>query len=99
MLNNSVGKLFEVSPLTFCGGGIAQVWDDASRDEAKATVGDAYPLGTRLFDMAPLYSDGEAVCVLQLAFADGYWEGLRLATKCVFGRFQRSSLKLDCVAP
>lgn len=92
MQSNSLGKLFEVSALTLGGGGIGQVWGETSRDEAIATVRDAYAAGIRLFDMAPLYGDGEAERVMGLAFAEGYPAGLRLTTKCMVGAIPREQI-------
>ncbi len=80
-----LGNLFEASALTLGGGGIGQVWGQTSRDEAIATVRAAYDAGITLFDMAPLYGDGEAESVMGLAFADGYPGDVRLTTKCMIG--------------
>jgi aryl-alcohol dehydrogenase-like predicted oxidoreductase len=93
MRNNSLGKLFEVSALTLGGGGIGQVWGETSQEEAIATVRDAYSAGIRLFDMAPLYGDGEAERVMGLAFADGYPADLRLTTKCMVGAIPREQIE------
>ncbi len=85
MQQNQLGGLFETSALTLGGGGTGQVWGQTTREEAIATVRAAYDAGITLFDMAPLYGDGEAERVMGLAFPDGYPEDLRLTTKCMIG--------------
>lgn len=85
MKTQSLGDLFEVSRLTLGGGGIGQVWGSTSRNEAIATVRAAYEAGVNLFDMAPLYGNGEAETVMGLAFADGYPDDARVTTKCMLG--------------
>ena len=55
------------------------------REEAVATVREAYDAGITLFDMAPLYGNGEAERVMGLAFPDGYPADVRLTTKCMVG--------------
>ncbi len=81
----ALGGLFNVSRLTLGGGGIGQVWGSTSRDEAIATVRAAYEAGVNLFDMAPLYGNGEAETAMGMAFADGYPEDVRVTTKCMLG--------------
>ena len=85
MQYNMLGQLFEVSAYTLGGGGIGQVWGETSREEAVATVREAYDAGITLFDMAPLYGNGEAERVMGLAFPDGYPADVRLTTKCMVG--------------
>ena len=85
MQYNTLGQLFEVSAYTLGGGGIGQVWGETSREEAVATVRQAYDAGITLFDMAPLYGNGEAERVMGLAFPDGYPANVRLTTKCMVG--------------
>jgi aryl-alcohol dehydrogenase-like predicted oxidoreductase len=85
MKQSNLGKLEGVGRLTLGGGGIGQVWGETTRDEAIATVHDAYTGGINLFDMAPMYGRGEAETVMGLAFEDGYPADLRLTTKCLVG--------------
>ncbi len=85
MKTRALGDLSEVSRLTLGGGGIGQVWGSTSRDEAIATVRAAHEAGVNLFDMAPLYGNGEAETVMGLAFADGYPDDVRVTTKCMLG--------------
>ena len=85
MQHTRLGQLFDVSALTLGGGGIGQVWGETSREEAVATVREAYDAGITLFDMAPLYGNGEAERVMGLAFPDGYPADVRLTTKCMVG--------------
>ena len=85
MQYNMLGQLFEVSAYTLGGGGIGQVWGETGREEAVATVREAYDAGITLFDMAPLYGNGEAERVMGLAFPDGYPADVRLTTKCMVG--------------
>ena len=85
MQNNKLGSLFEVSALTLGGGGIGQVWGETTREESIATVRDAYASGITLFDMAPMYGDGEAERVMGQAFVDGYPEDVRVTSKCMIG--------------
>ena len=54
MQYNMLGQLFEVSAYTLGGGGIGQVWGETSREEAVATVREAYDAGITLFDCTPL---------------------------------------------
>ncbi len=99
MRNYSLGKLFEVSALTLGGGGIGQVWGETSQDEAIATVCDAYCAGIRLFDMAPLYGDGEAERVMGWLLQTGIRRIFVLRPSVWLVRFQESRLKLDCATP
>lgn len=85
MQKNALGRLSDVSRYTLGGGGIGQVWGSTSRDEAIKTVNAAYEAGINLFDMAPLYGNGEAEKVMGLAFPDGYPDGVLLTTKCMLG--------------
>lgn len=85
MHQSNLGKLEGIGRLTLGGGGIGQVWGATTRDEAIATVHDAYTGGVNLFDMAPMYGRGEAETVMGLAFEDGYPQDLRLTTKCLVG--------------
>lgn len=85
MQHNRLGTLFEVSALTLGGGGIGQVWGETTREEAVATVRDAYAAGITFFDMAPMYGDGEAERVMGHAFADGYPDDVRVTSKCMIG--------------
>lgn len=85
MKKNTLGELFETSRLTLGGGGIGQVWGATSRSEAIATVQDAYNAGITLFDMAPLYGNGEAELVMGEAFNGNYPSDVRLTTKCMLG--------------
>ncbi|MEJ6684532.1 MAG: aldo/keto reductase [SAR86 cluster bacterium] len=85
MQTNSLGPLDNISRLTLGGGGIGQVWGTTSRDEALATVNASYASGINLFDMAPLYGQGEAETVMGLAFAGGYPDDVRVTTKCMVG--------------
>ncbi|MCX2975944.1 aldo/keto reductase [Candidatus Marimicrobium litorale] len=85
MQRRKLGRLFDVSRYTLGGGGIGQVWGATSREEAIKTVQDAHEAGITLFDMAPLYGNGEAEKVMGLAFPTGYPHTLRLTTKCMLG--------------
>jgi aryl-alcohol dehydrogenase-like predicted oxidoreductase len=85
MKQSNLGKLEGIARLTLGGGGIGQVWGETTRDEAIATVHDAYTGGVNLFDMAPMYGRGEAETVMGLAFEDGYPADVRLTTKCLVG--------------
>lgn len=85
MQHNSLGTLFEVSALTLGGGGIGQVWGETTREESVATVREAYSAGITLFDMAPMYGDGEAERVMGQAFSAGYPDDVRLTSKCMIG--------------
>ena len=71
MQYNKLGQLFDVGAYTLGCGGIGQVWGETNREEAVATVREAYDAGITLFDMAPLYGNGEAERVMGLAFPDG----------------------------
>jgi len=85
MQQQRLGQLFDVSRYTLGGGGIGQVWGSTSQDEAIKTVNAAYDAGITLFDMAPLYGNGEAEKVMGLAFPDGYPDAVLLTTKCLLG--------------
>ncbi len=82
---SSLGSIDAVSRLTLGGGGIGQVWGSTDRNEAIATVRDAYARGVTCFDMAPLYGDGEVETVLGLAFEGSYPSASRVTTKCMLG--------------
>ncbi len=98
------GSLGGVSRLTLGSGGIGQVWGPTDRDEATATVRLAWESGITLFDMAPLYGDGEAESVMGHAFDGRFPDGLRVTTKCMLGdtpaadveRRLRASLDESC---
>jgi aryl-alcohol dehydrogenase-like predicted oxidoreductase len=85
MHKQSLGKLENVSRLSLGGGGIGQVWGKTSRNEAVATVLESYEAGINLFDMAPMYGNGEAETVMGLAFEGGYPADLKVTTKCLVG--------------
>jgi len=85
MQQQKLGRLFDVSRYTLGGGGIGQVWGSTSQGEAIKTVKAAYEAGINLFDMAPLYGNGEAEKVMGLAFPDGYPDAVLLTTKCMLG--------------
>lgn len=93
MKQSNLGKLDNISRLTLGGGGIGQVWGETTRDEAIATVHDAYRGGVNLFDMAPMYGRGEAETVMGLAFENGYPANLRLTTKCLVGGVEPSEIE------
>jgi len=93
MKKQKFGELFDVSRLTLGGGGIGQVWGSTSRDEAIATVRAAYEAGVDLFDMAPLYGNGEAETVMGMAFASGYPEDVRVTTKCMLGNTNAADIE------
>ncbi len=95
MRKHEFGELFDVSRLTLGGGGIGQVWGPTSRDEAIATVRAAHEAGVNLFDMAPLYGNGEAETVMGLAFASGYPEDARVTTKCMLGNVMAADIEPD----
>ena len=62
------------------------MWGETSREEAVATVREAYDAGITLFDMAPLYGNGEAERVMGLAFPGmAIPADVRLTTKCMVG--------------
>ena len=85
MENCTLGPLANVSRLTLGGGGIGQVWGSTDRDTAIATVRAAWEAGINLFDMAPLYGNGEAETVMGMAFGGHAPEGLKVTTKCMLG--------------
>ena len=93
MRKQEFGQLFDVSRLTLGGGGIGQVWGSTSRDEAIATVRAAHEAGVNLFDMAPLYGNGEAETVMGIVFAGGYPEGIRVTTKCMLGNASAADIE------
>lgn len=80
-----LGDCFSASRLTLGGGGIGQVWGATDRDEALATVQEAYASGINCFDLAPMYGDGEAERVMGLAFSGGYPDDVHLTTKHLLG--------------
>jgi aryl-alcohol dehydrogenase-like predicted oxidoreductase len=79
------GKLWPVSALTLGGGGIGQVWGPTTHDEAVATVREAADAGITLFDVAPIYGDGEAERVVGEAFGGRLPVGVRIVTKHLLG--------------
>lgn len=85
MQYQSLGNCFSASRLTLGGGGIGQVWGATDRDEALATVQQAYAAGINCFDLAPMYGDGEAERVVGMAFSDGYPDDVHLTTKHLLG--------------
>jgi aryl-alcohol dehydrogenase-like predicted oxidoreductase len=85
MQRQKLGQLFDVSRYALGGGGIGQVWGSTSQDEAIKTVKAAFEAGINLFDMAPLYGNGEAEKVMGLAFPAGYPDAVLLTTKCMLG--------------
>jgi len=92
MEHRTLGHQENISRLTLGGGGIGQVWGATSRDEAIATVHDAFTGGINLFDMAPLYGRGEAETVMGLTFSDGYPADLKVTTKCMVGGVDPSEI-------
>lgn len=85
MQYQSLGQCFSASRLTLGGGGIGQVWGATDRDEALATVREAYAAGINCFDLAPMYGDGEAERVVGMAFSGGYPEDVHVTTKHLLG--------------
>ena len=82
MQTREFGRLGNVSALTLGGGGIGQVWGPTSREEAVATVHEAANSGITLFDLAPLYGNGEAELVIGQAFEGRLPREVRVSTKC-----------------
>ncbi|MEO8112808.1 MAG: aldo/keto reductase, partial [Phenylobacterium sp.] len=76
MRTANLGPLGEVSRLTLGGGGIGQVWGEASREEVLATLALAVDEGITLIDTAPLYGSCEAV--IGEAFAGRLPDGVRI---------------------
>jgi aryl-alcohol dehydrogenase-like predicted oxidoreductase len=85
MQYQDLGPLKNVSRLSLGGGGIGQVWGETDRDEALATVEASVAAGINLFDLAPMYGNGEAERVMGAAFANGYSDDIKLTTKCMLG--------------
>lgn len=85
MQYQSLGSCFSASRLTLGGGGIGQVWGATDRDEALATVQEAYTAGINCFDLAPMYGDGEAERVVGMVFSDGYPDDVHVTTKHLLG--------------
>lgn len=85
MQYQALGQCFSASRLALGGGGIGQVWGATNRDEALATVREAYASGINCFDLAPMYGDGEAERVVGMAFSDGYPDDVRVTTKHLLG--------------
>src|SRR2546427_6326279 len=85
MQQRTFGKLGDISALTLGGGGIGQVWGPTTRDEALATVQEAWAAGITCFDVAPSYGRGEAEVVLGEAFGGRLPAGVRVSTKCAVG--------------
>src|SRR5207237_4870063 len=85
MQQRTFGQLGDISALTLGGGGIGQVWGPTTREEAIATVREAWAAGITLFDVAPSYGRGEAEVVLGEAFGGRLPAGVRVSTKCAVG--------------
>ncbi len=85
MQQRTFGKLGDISALTLGGGGIGQVWGPTTREEALATVQEAWAAGITFFDVAPSYGRGEAEVVLGEAFGGRLPAGVRVSTKCAVG--------------
>src|SRR6059058_4739820 len=85
MQQRPFGKLGDISALTLGGGGIGQVWGPTTREEAIATVQEAWAAGITFFDVAPSYGRGEAEVVLGEAFGGRLPAGVRVSTKCAVG--------------
>jgi aryl-alcohol dehydrogenase-like predicted oxidoreductase len=85
MQQRTFGQLGDISALTLGGGGIGQVWGPTTREEAIATVQEAWAAGITFFDVAPSYGRGEAEVVLGEAFGARRPEGVRVSTKCAVG--------------
>src|SRR5262249_59365604 len=60
MQQRTFGQLGDISALPLGGGGIGQVWGPTTREEAIATVREAWASGITFFDVAPSYGRGEA---------------------------------------
>ena len=85
MRQRPFGKLGMVSALSLGGGGLGQVWGPTTREECVATVREAVDSGIDLLDLAPLYGNGEAECVIGAAFSGKLPENVRITTKCRVG--------------
>src|SRR2546425_2552934 len=85
MQQRTFGKLGDISALALGGGGIGQVWGPTTREEAIATVREAWAAGITFFDVAPSYGRGEAEVVLGEAFGARLPDGVRVSTKCAVG--------------
>jgi aryl-alcohol dehydrogenase-like predicted oxidoreductase len=85
MQQRTFGKLGDISALALGGGGTGQVWGPTTREEAIATVREAWEAGITFFDVAPSYGRGEAEAVLGEAFGGRLPEGIRVSTKCAVG--------------
>ena len=85
MEQRQLGPLGSVSALALGGGGLGQVWGATTRDEAVATARAAANAGITLFDLAPLYGNGESERVIGEAFAGQLPPGVRVATKVMLG--------------
>ena len=85
MQQRTFGKLGDISALTLGGGGTGQVWGPTTREEAIATVREAWAAGITFFDVAPSYGRGEAECVIGEAFGGQLPAGVRVSTKCAVG--------------
>jgi len=92
MQQRSLGPLPQVSRLSLGGGGIGQVWGETSRDEAIKTVQASYEAGINLFDMAPMYGNGEAESVMGYAFEGQYPADLKVTTKCLVGGVEGATI-------
>jgi len=85
MQQRTFGQLGDISALTLGGGGIGQVWGPTTREEAIATVQEAWAAGITFFDVAPSYVPDQAEVVLGEAFGARLPEGVRVSTKCAVG--------------
>ena len=79
------GKLGSVSALSLGGGGLGQLWGSTTREECIATVWQALKVGINMFDMAPVYGNGEAESVIGEVFNGTLPDGARITTKCRLG--------------
>ena len=85
MQKTQLGPLSHVSRLALGGGGIGQVWGETTREEALTVVAASLAAGINLFDMAPMYGNGEAESVLGEYFAGHYPDDVAVTTKCMLG--------------
>lgn len=83
MKSNILGSFGTVSRLTLGGGGIGQVWGEASEDDAVATLRRAVDEGIDLIDAAPGYKICEKM--IGRAFGGRLPDGVRVTTKFGLG--------------
>lgn len=83
MQTNTLGKFGPVSRLTLGGGGIGQVWGEASDTDSIDTLHLAVNSGIDLIDTAPGYKNCERL--VGAAFAGRLPVGVRITTKCGLG--------------